>query len=576
MIFGLFCMLTANAAVLLASRALLAKIETGVGPVDVVLFLLLRILLISAAVILAGVTGTLTPTWLGLVGAATLIALVACGAHRTLRIPQLPEVGVLAGIFAAVMLARLLAQVWFFAPYPGDVLSYHLPKVAEWVRAGAFTREMGVDTHVTFPAGFELIETWWVLFLHHDALIEMAGVEFLALGAISVYALAKGIGLKPESSFVAALLYALTPVVHIQATACVNDAPAGALILASAALIDVRARMPLLFLAAGLGVGIKPIYAYALPGLALLYWLRRPTPVTGLPSPRAGIVLAATGVATGLFWFIRNALWFGNPIHPVGMKGLHGPHSIQFGARPSSLFANLNELFNSKIYDNSVPYGAFTVDMAGWGILAFALGGVALVFAARAEPRFRRLALALGVSVVCVLLLVQRDPWCLRFVLFFPAVLCIATAWFVERSRTAGALACGLALLQFAGTCLPREIPLPLFKEFVGQSWHERSMAKTAGIELPTNKVGYFVDNRNLAYLLYRSDYSREVVYLRATSVDDLLLELERNQIQFLYAASASIGHAGILEEAQQRGRISKVGNRIYVLAQPDDRLKKR
>src|SRR6185436_10571518 len=127
----------------------------------------------------------------GAAGVAALAVLLARGAHKGLLPPARPEWPRWVAVVAALLALRLLIQVWFFAPHVGDTISYHLPKVAEWVRAGALVREAGSDPRASFPAGFELIETWWVLFLHHDLLIEMAGLEFLLLGAAGAYAVAR-------------------------------------------------------------------------------------------------------------------------------------------------------------------------------------------------------------------------------------------------------------------------------------------------------------------------------------------------------------------------------------------------
>src|SRR5262249_31754028 len=195
---------------------------------------------------------------IGVMGAVALLGLGLARAFRGLRAPRLPPLGWALGTLTAMVAVRLAAQVWLFAPYSGDVLSYHLPKVAEWVRAGHFTREMGVDSHATFPAGFELVETWWVVFLHHDVLIEMAGVEFLSLALAAVVALATEIGLSAPAAGFAGLVYVLTPGFHVQVTSCLNDAPAAALVLATAALIVGRAPLGLIALVAGLGIGVKP------------------------------------------------------------------------------------------------------------------------------------------------------------------------------------------------------------------------------------------------------------------------------------------------------------------------------
>src|SRR5439155_312253 len=83
-------------------------------------------------------------------------------------------------------------------------------------------------------SGFELIETWWVVFLHHDVLIELAGVEFLLLSGAGAYALAREMGWSGKCASRAALLFIMTPGLHLQATSCLNDGPVAALITAMA------------------------------------------------------------------------------------------------------------------------------------------------------------------------------------------------------------------------------------------------------------------------------------------------------------------------------------------------------
>ncbi|HEV3027247.1 MAG TPA: hypothetical protein VG457_06715, partial [Planctomycetota bacterium] len=181
MIVGLLAMGVANAAALLGAGTILRQIRTGRTPVDAVLFLTVRLVILSTAVLAAGAGSFLTPLGLGAAGLAALLVLVARGAHRGWSLPSELPWGRVWSLIAGILVLRLLLHVWIFAPYVIDALSYHLPKIAEWVRAGAFTREMGLDPRSSFPAGFELVETWWVVFLHHDVLIELGGVEFLLL-----------------------------------------------------------------------------------------------------------------------------------------------------------------------------------------------------------------------------------------------------------------------------------------------------------------------------------------------------------------------------------------------------------
>ena len=86
MIVGVLLFLVANAALLLAAHELLRRLRTGEPAVDAVVFLLLRFLLISAAVIVAGLTGTLTRWGLGIAGTLALSVLLAVGSHK--RLPR--------------------------------------------------------------------------------------------------------------------------------------------------------------------------------------------------------------------------------------------------------------------------------------------------------------------------------------------------------------------------------------------------------------------------------------------------------------------------------------------------------
>ncbi|HLF91873.1 MAG TPA: hypothetical protein VJB14_00280, partial [Planctomycetota bacterium] len=322
MIVGLGALLVGNAATLLGARLLLLRCRTGSGSMDALLFLLFRLALLSIAVLLAGLTRTLTAPDLGIASLLALAGLLAAGAHRGLRLPARPARLGPAGWLALAVLARLLLQAWFFSPHLGDATAYHLPKIGEWVRAGGFTREMGVHPHVSFPAGFELVETWWVVFLRHDVLIEMAGVEFVLLAFVATRALAERLGLDARAAFFAGLLYALVPGFHLSATSCMNDAPAAAGVVALAALLAGRCPLPLLLLAAGLGVGIKPTFGFALPGMALLAWLWRREPGAATPIPRPiAWGLGTAGLLLGSFWYARNVAWFGNPFHPLGTPG---------------------------------------------------------------------------------------------------------------------------------------------------------------------------------------------------------------------------------------------------------------
>jgi hypothetical protein len=567
-ILGIASLLVANAAALLGAQAASIRVRTGIGHVDHVLFLLLRLGILSAAVLAAGLTGTLSPGPLAIAGGVALVVLLRRGVHRTLRRPDVGEAGRLLLGFSLVLVARCLAQVWFFAPHMGDPVTYHLPKIGEWIRAGAFTTEMGLHPHVTFPAGYELIETWWVVFLHHDVLIEMAGVECLVLAFAATRSLALLTGLTPRGAWIAGLTTALVPGLYLNAFSCLNDAAMVALVLGSFVLVFARCPWPLVLVPLGLGLGVKPTFGYALPGILALGFLVRREP--DAPSSRgAASALGLGAMAVGAFWYFRNLIWFGNPMYPVTSQGYAHPVPAQVGPSLGSLLRNLRALVEERITDHRGPYAADVWDISGWGPAAFACGVFALVALLRTEPRLRRLAVAFGVAALAEFTLVKLDPWCMRFVLFLPALLAIAAVRMAENLRGARWVLGAALLYQVAGTMLPFDLSHESFAALARTSWRERSAEDLFRARPPADvpAVGCFGAFSGGEYTLYRPDFSRRVAHLRAESADALVASMVRENVRLLYASPLSRKQLAVLTAARDSGALRAVKPRFYVLA---------
>jgi hypothetical protein len=558
-ILGLSAMAVANAATLLAAHAVVRKLRMGLGSVDVVLFLLVRILLISVAVLGAGLARVLHPLSLGLLGATTLALLVWGGAHR--HLPSLRPFPWGRGwtIVGGLLLARLLMQVWIFAPAFDDVLSYHLPKVAEWVRAAAIPAPLGSDPRAAFPAGFELIETWWVVFLHHDALVEMAGVEFLLLAGASMHALATGLGWSARTAGIAALLFILGPGLYFQATSCLNDGAVAALLAAALALIAAGAPLPLLLLPLFLGAGVKPTALLALPGILLTAALipRAGSRTEGSKGIALGLAFAA--LLTGISWYVRNAVVFGNPVYPMGpggiSSGLTGTTLQQAGPSLRSLQENLTAFVDLRIYDAlAAPDGNCTLGFNG-GAAAFALGFPALIVLLRDEPLFRRVALGVAVSTVCILACVVLDSWNSRFILLLTALPSLALARLCERSRPIAALAVLALGLQTVSTFVPGNLSHGRLGALARQPWAERALLPPPPT-LDDGPIGFCSDDFGPAYPLYRPDFSRRVVYLREMGADGLLTRLDRDGVKRIVVFGPLLKSGPMFDEATRRGRL--------------------
>ncbi len=574
MILGLAALLVANAASLLGAQAIARKAATGKPHLDAAFVLLVRLALISTVILVAGVTGLLNAWVLGGLG---LVALAGLVLTRSFTRPTLPDLGRLLTILIAIVGLRLLLQVWFFAPSNYDATSYHLTKVAEWIRAGGFTREMGVDLCAPFPAGFELLETWWVVFLHHDVLIELAGIEMLLLSAAGTYALAREVNLTERAAAWAAFLTVLTPGLHLSATSCLNDVAVAALVVLTMAFVLARAPWSWTALAVGIGLGIKPTYGYALPGIVLLHLLVRRTPKLADPARGASWGFSAAGLLIGAFWYARNTLWFGSPIYPVGTRGLvaqDGGLKVQFGPSPANVARNVLDVLQTRVYDDLTSYGPLLIQISGWGAVGFACGLLALPVVLREDSAFRKIAAAFALSLVSVLALVQHDPWFMRFVLFFPALLSIGVVKFLEARRPAIPVAAVALAFQFLATFVSEDLRWKDARALAGLSWRERSAAVLKGSTIPpADSVAYFIAerqiNRGESYVLYGPDFSRRVVYLRGTTAAEIRSELEREKPRLLYRCEGTPVETPLLQECLKRGFLKESGARYYEVRIP-------
>lgn len=570
MILGFLAMVVANAAVTLGALSITRRISCGRLSADAVLFLLCRYVLIAAAVLAAGLTRCLTPLALGGAGVAGLAALLATGEH--LRLPKLPKLDLGWPLWGAIALivARLLWQVWFFAPYSVDPLSYHLPKMAQWIQQGSLLPYPGADVRETFPAGFELLETWWTVFLHHDVLIEMAGLEFLALGTLATVALARyaGLGLRP--SIFAGLLCALTPALSLQATACMNDGAVAAVILATFALAAHRCHPMLVLAAAAVGLGIKPTFGAALPAAALLLALERRSAVLPIPRRSWALALSLLALGVGGSWYLLNTSQHGNPIYPVGSL------STVDKASPSgnvlvSLARRLNDLVSLAIYDERDHYTVQFILVAGWGAVTFACGGIALIAMMRSNPALRKLAAAFGFTLILAVLAAPPGSFHLRFILFFPALAAIAVAALCEAVPGVLPVAVVAALCSFASSLKPGDLHRTQVEQLTRQSWRQR-VSNDLFASVPEGATvaclyGTHDDSNGESYLAYGPGFSRKVVFL--THADDSLDLLARLRSLgatwvFIQARNGDGSLRRIVFSAEGERRLRKIHRNLY------------
>jgi len=242
-------------------------------------------------------------------------------------------------------------------------------------------------------------------------------------------------------------------------------------------------------------------------------------------------------LALGLYWYGRNSLLTGNPFYPYGVNV--AGNQVEAGQGPTfhldvpTLVANLR-LAWEKFGDKQGRIVPDLPDTTGWGWVAYGMGLPALVWALLRRPAARALALGFVASGLTLLLSSPTSPWNMRYMIWFPAVLCLAVGMAYDGLSGTRRGAAKAMLLLFAG-CLalnfsatvnynlvkPQELEAMLARPFRDRQAaylrvHVPVEYENALIHVPSEAIlGYNVHANGFVYPLYRADYSQRLVYIR-------------------------------------------------------------
>jgi len=276
----------------------------------------------------------------------------------------------LLGVLAVLVYGWILVASYFLPPRGIDDLAYHLPAIFEYVQSHAI-RLLPVDMLglFAFPENAELLFMWPLLFTYGQRWVDGMNVPFVLLSVLTVYALLRHFAVREKDALFAALLYALCPVVLMQAGVNYIDIIVSLFFLLSlyySLLFHERRRSRDLYLA-GLSIGLMcgmkytaillavPLQALIVPALLKSKW-------------RHGLGYLSAVVLTGGWWYLRNAWMLGDMLYPMHMISSM-PRAIR-GTQGGSMAQNV--LYN-------IPYWFTRYPLADAGVGGYD-GGFGLVF----------------------------------------------------------------------------------------------------------------------------------------------------------------------------------------------------
>ena len=605
--------------------------------------ILLVIFLTTLFVFLAGLLGLLRADSLAVIGFGGLVLMAAIPAWRRslLQIPRdfsalvhdlrrfwssLPRW--LQAFSAAAILVSVLRfafLIWALPPFVWDSLTYHLTNVAHWTQVGKIELFDTPVLRIYTPANYEVLATWFTVFLHHDAFVEAAGLPAYLLALVAVYACARSLGCSRPASWMGAMAYASTPALLLATTGTKNDPHIAAYYLTSLALLldlagkrraaDPRQSLSSLFLLAVtllLAAGTKAYIAHLLPGLALIalltpgmrralpHWRERLAEAAaawgslGAWTRRSLALLLLGAVLLGGYWNVRNWVLTGNPFYPYGVN-IEGTPIFSEGERTARLnFARLAENLERlahKFGDAAGPIEPDLPETTGWGWFFYGLGLASLVWALLSRRSFPPLAFGFLLSLLVLMLSIRPSPFNMRYLLWLPAAASLAYAcWLddlpsrprvlpiVARVAFSAALALNLAMtLNYNRVSLDRfglvlERPLwerqaALLKLNMPSEYEHAILFAPAG-----EPLGYNVGSNGFIYPLFRADYQQRLVYVPVGAFDDcgyIAARMRERGTRYLFVAE---GHtpgqiiSRVRACAQEGDSLAEESRGLYVI----------
>jgi hypothetical protein len=630
-----------------AALALLAwrLLRTGRPALDAAILGFLWIFVVTFDLFVHGLAGALSRNTLAVTSGLGLGAtLLIPGARRTLR-ASFTELGswwthvrrawselpawlrVLTVLALALGSFRFAFLVWALPPFVWDSLTYHLTNVAHWIQSGRIEVFDAPVLRIYSPANYEVFATWFVVFSHHDGWVEVSGLPSYAIAGLAVYATARRLRLTRTASWLAALGTWSTPAFVLAATGTKNDPMLAAVFLCFlAVVVDIAAdvaeradrptspKMLALALLALYGLGTKPYLLHLLPGalvvgiglagagLTLTAVSHLPTKLLDearakrLPANLAVFGLLVAGLVLGSYWYARNEVLQGNPFYPYGVSvagsQLEPPEGQTFRLDLPNLWANLR-LAAEKFGDKQ---GRITPDLpntTGWGWVAYGMGIPALLWAVLRRSDFRVLTLGFCLSGLTLLLSSPTSPWNMRYMIWFPALLCLALGALydgMQRSPRAARNALALLLagclaLNFSSTVNYNLVKVADLRSMLERPFRDRQAAylrvhvpleyENALLQVPPEAIlGYNVHRNGFIYPLFRADFSQRLAYIRILpdeSCNDIAESLRAAGTRYLVGAPEHTDDSvlALLHSCGEEGTVLReLGVGLYVLQQ--------
>jgi hypothetical protein len=231
-----------------------------------------------------------------------------------------------------------------------DSLWYHMPFAGRFAQTGSVTaiQFTQADPYVAYyPANSELLHGIGISALRGDTLSPMLNLVWAAVFLLACWCVGQRWRVQRHTLLAGCLVLALPVLSTTQPGQAFSDVAGLAMLLAGIALVAntgaQRSMLAVAGLALGFALGTK--VTFLIPGLAVAFGAPLLAPVG--ERLRALALLVGGVVLAGGWWYLRDALYVGNPIGQrlqIGPLVLAGPRSALAAEQQGTVLANLKHL----------------------------------------------------------------------------------------------------------------------------------------------------------------------------------------------------------------------------------------
>jgi hypothetical protein len=220
----------------------------------------------------------------------------------------------------------VVLAAYYLPPRGIDDLVYHLPTIFEYVQSHEIRLlPVTIRHHFAFPENAELLFMWPLIFTHSQKILDGLNVPFVLLSIAVVFALLRHFEIPRTDSLFASFLYALSPMVIMQAGSNYIDLMVAFFFLVSlyfALLFYKTQRLSCLY-TVGVALGLMCGMKYTAIFLAIPLQVLIVPKIFGIKR-RHLLAYFALIVVLGGWWYLRNTFVLSDPFYPLHLLGGHG------------------------------------------------------------------------------------------------------------------------------------------------------------------------------------------------------------------------------------------------------------